>query len=253
MQPECNGVAPDITLDCKDAYLPEKYPVSPRLIRGKAHFINEEYIEGRHFINKEYNKEGIVNMTERNRTKHLVLCSFFAALTGICSIVSIPLPFSPVPVNLALLSVYMAGGLLGARSGAASQLVYLLLGAAGVPVFHNLTGGLAILTGPTGGFIAGYVAAAFLVGAFYQRSLAIKKGDVTASYSQNTALIIGLLTGLTACYTLGTLWFMYTSGAGLASALLLCVVPFLPGDALKILAAFFLIRKLHPLVNKIQS
>ena len=143
-------------------------------------------------------------MKESYRVKPLILCSFFAALTGVCSIVSIPLPFSPVPVNLALLSVYLAGGLLGPKNGAISQFVYILLGAAGLPVFHNLTGGLSILAGPTGGFLAGYIAAAFLVGFFY-----FKKMD--------KGLIIGLVGGLSACYALGVLWFMLISGAGLKS------------------------------------
>jgi len=176
-------------------------------------------------------------MKERYRVKPLILCSFFAALTGVCSIVSIPLPFSPVPVNLALLSVYLAGGLLGPKNGAISQFVYILLGAAGLPVFHNLTGGLSILAGPTGGFLAGYIAAAFLVGFFY-----FKKMD--------KGLIIGLVAGLSACYALGILWFMLISGAGLKSALLLCIIPFLPGDALKIIAAIFLIRKLRPFMSR---
>jgi biotin transport system substrate-specific component len=176
-------------------------------------------------------------MKERYRVKPLILCSFFAALTGVCSIVSIPLPFSPVPVNLALLSVYLAGGLLGPKNGAISQFVYILLGAAGLPVFHNLTGGLSILAGPTGGFLAGYIAAAFLVGFFY-----FKKMD--------KGLIIGLVGGLSACYALGVLWFMLISGAGLKSALLLCIIPFLPGDALKIIAAIFLIRKLRPFMSR---
>lgn len=165
--------------------------------------------------------------------KPLILCSIFASLTAICSLISIPLPFSPVPVNLALLSVYLAGGLLGAKYGALSQLVYVLLGAVGLPVFHNLTGGMAILTGPTGGFIVGYIAAAFLVG------LLSDKG-----------LIPALLSGPFACFLLGTLWFIYLTGSNLQAALLLCVIPFLPGDALKIIAAFFLIRKLRPLISK---
>lgn len=202
-------------------------------------------------------------MTKQNYAKSLILCSFFAALTGIFSIISIPLPFSPVPVNLALLSVYLAGGLLGSKSGAISQLVYVLLGAIGLPVFHNLTGGLSILLGPTGGFLIGYIAAAFLVGFFYERSTAAAEAALptrststaepampTGSASPTKGLIIGMLTGLTACYSLGTLWFIYISGANLQSALLLCVIPFLPGDAFKMAAAFFLIRKLHPIIRR---
>ena len=131
-------------------------------------------------------------MPQQSFTKSLILCSFFAALTGVLSIVSIPLPFSPVPVNLALLSVYLAGGLLGPKNGSISLVVYVLLGAIGLPVFHNLTGGLSILLGPTGGFIIGYIAAAFLVGLFHKKSLLS---------SPTKGLIIGMLTGLTACYS----------------------------------------------------
>ena len=76
------------------------------------------------------------------KTKGLILCAFFAALTGICSIISIPLPFSPVPINLATLSVFLAGGLLGQNMGQLVRLSYVLLGAVGVPVFHSLTSGL---------------------------------------------------------------------------------------------------------------
>jgi biotin transport system substrate-specific component len=171
--------------------------------------------------------------------KPLILSSLFAAVTGICSILSIPLPFSPVPVNLALLSVYLAGGLLGPRYGPLSQLIYLLLGAVGLPVFHNLTGGLTILAGPTGGFIIGYIAASFIVGLFYSK------------HKSTPLLTVGLLLGLTACYTLGTLWFMYITGTdSLIGALLLCVIPFLPGDALKILGAIFLIKKLRPFIDR---
>jgi hypothetical protein len=80
-------------------------------------------------------RKELTKMTEQNFTKSLILCAFFAALTGVLSIVSIPLPFSPVPVNLALLSVYMAGGLLGPKNGALSLLVYVMLGAIGLPLF----------------------------------------------------------------------------------------------------------------------
>lgn len=186
-------------------------------------------------------------MKKTFQAKPLILCSFFAALTAVCSIISIPLPFSPVPVNLALLSVYLAGGLLGAKYGALSQVIYVLLGAIGLPVFHNLTGGLAILTGPTGGFLIGYIVAAFLVGLIYHR-------DPTPTPSLHfpfVRLAAGIAVGLFLCFMLGTLWFINISGSNLSSALVLCVFPFIPGDILKILAAIFLIKKLHPLINKV--
>lgn len=171
------------------------------------------------------------------KTKMLILCALFAALTAVCSMISIPLPFTPVPINLATLSVFLAGGLLGSKYGSISQLVYVILGAIGLPVFHSFTGGLGILTGPTGGYIIGYVAGAWLIG-----FLAEKMGR---GFVKN---IIGMTAGLEVCYMLGTLWFMYITSTGLAAALTMCVVPFLIGDAIKIAAGAVLVKKLHKLV-----
>ena len=178
------------------------------------------------------------------KTKKLILCALFAALTAACSMISIPLPFSPVPINLATLSVFLAGGLLGAKGGAISQLVYVCLGAMGLPVFHNFTAGPAVLAGPTGGFLIGYIVAAFLVGL-----IASPKSKNPLHTGVSGSVVIALLVGLVACYALGTLWFMFVAGTSLWSALLMCVFPFLPGDTIKILLALLLIRKLRPIVN----
>lgn len=185
-------------------------------------------------------------MNKSNKLRYLILASIFAAVTAICSIISIPLPFSPVPVNLALLSVYIAGGLLGPKYGTISQLIYVLLGALGLPVYHSMTGGIGILTGPTGGFLIGYIAAAFILGLIYHGF----HHDAQREKFRTSSLILGLFLGLFSCYLLGSLWFIHISGANLASALMLCVIPFLPGDGLKILAAIFLIKKLQPLMNR---
>lgn len=171
------------------------------------------------------------------KTKRMILCGLFAALTAVCSMISIPLPFTPVPINLATLSVFLAGGLLGSKGGTVSQTVYVLLGAIGLPVFHNFTGGLGILTGPTGGYIIGYVAAAWLIG------LAIEK--LGHHYIK---IFIAMIIGLAACYLLGTLWFVYLTNTGILEALMLCVVPFLLGDAIKIAIGAALVKRLHKLV-----
>ena len=102
-----------------------------------------------------------INQT-RSNTASLVLCGLFAALTAICSYITIPLGFTPVPINLATLAVFLAGGLLGKKYGTASIAVYVMMGAVGIPVFAGFQGGVGVLAGPTGGFIAGYIAAAFL-------------------------------------------------------------------------------------------
>ncbi len=172
------------------------------------------------------------------KTKTMILCALFAALTAVCSMISIPLPFTPVPINLATLSVFLAGGLLGSKYGSLSQLVYVVLGAVGLPVFHNFTGGLAVVTGATGGYIIGYVAAAWLVGFLCEK--------IGRGFYKN---ILSMASGLAVCYTLGTLWFMYLTSTGFAAALIACVVPFLPGDAVKIAAGAILVKKLHKLVS----
>ena len=183
-------------------------------------------------------------MNRSFNTKKTILAAFFAALTAVLSIVSFPLPFSPVPINFALLSVLLSGTLLGPRFGALSQLVYVLIGAAGLPVFHSMTGGLSILAGPTGGYLAGYIAAAFVAG-----SISAPGGAPFSHASSFPApRLLGPLLGVLACYLLGTLWFMYITEASLATALVLCVIPFLPGDGIKIALTLFLTRRLRPLV-----
>ena len=94
-------------------------------------------------------------MTKENqKVRRMVLCALFAALTAVCSQIAVPMP-GGVPINLALFSVYMAGTLLGPVWGTASQLVYVLLAAVGVPVLAGFSGGPAVLFGKTGGYVLG--------------------------------------------------------------------------------------------------
>jgi biotin transport system substrate-specific component len=170
----------------------------------------------------------------RTRLYLMILCALFAALTVVGTVIQIPLPFTPVPISLATLSVYLAGGLLGAKYGALSQVVYILLGVVGLPVFSNFQGGIGVIAGPTGGYIIGYVAAALIVGliAGKERRSPIWK------------LTVSMISGTATCYGLGTAWFVISTGTGLAAALSLCVIPFLIGDTLKIIAAILLVKAL---------
>ncbi len=168
--------------------------------------------------------------------KGMILAAVFAALTGILTQIQIPVDL--VPINLALFSVFLAGALLGPKYGALAMVVYVLLGAVGLPVFSGFSGGLHKLVGPTGGYIVGYVACAFLVG-FLSRRWSLRF----------TMLAIAMILGTLACYALGTAWFMIVTGRDLATSLGLCVIPFLPGDAAKILLAALLAGRLRaPLV-----
>lgn len=177
-----------------------------------------------------------------SKTTYLVLCGLFAALTAICSYITIPLGFTPVPMNLGTLGVFLAGGLLGKKYGTLSMAVYVLMGAAGIPVFAGFQAGVGVLAGPTGGFILGYITAAFIIGAIMER-------PCTAEGSQKLALCIGtMVLGLLACYLLGTLWFMVLTNTSLWPSLTACVLPFLPADVIKIFAASILVRRLHPFI-----
>jgi biotin transport system substrate-specific component len=182
---------------------------------------------------------------KRIALKGMIMAAVFAALTGILTQVQIPL--EPVPINMALFSVYMAGALMGPWYGALSMAAYVLLGAVGVPVFSGFSGGLHKLVGPTGGYIVGYVLCAFLTGGLsraplFKASLSKLKGWRGFEYA---VLALSMLAGLVGCYALGTAWFMLTTGRDLWTSLGLCVLPFLPGDAVKIALATILSGRLR--------
>lgn len=170
--------------------------------------------------------------THHLRLRRMMLCALFTALTAVCSQIALPTPWG-VPVNLALFAVYLAGVQLGPVWGAASQLVYLGLAAIGVPVLAELSGGPAALFGRTGGYVIGYVAAALVVGALAGRR------------ARFGWLCLTMALACAACYALGTVWFMVVSGTGLWQSLTLCVLPFLPGDAVKIALAAWTGVRLH--------
>ncbi len=177
---------------------------------------------------------------QRSKTFMMALCGLFAAVTAICSWISIPLGFTPVPVNLGTLAVFLTGGLLGKKYGPISLIVYTLAGAVGLPVFSGFRGGLSVLAGPTGGYIIGYIVAALIIGLIIS-GMTRRERTTGAAISINA---FAMICGLAACYALGTAWFMISTHTPFAAAMVSCVIPFLPGDALKIIAATILVRKL---------
>lgn len=168
---------------------------------------------------------------KQNLTLRLAVTALFAALTAAAAQFSVPV--GPVPVSLATFSVYLAGGILGASGGAASQALYLLLGAAGLPIFAGFRGGAAVLAGPTGGYLLGYAACAWVVGALSRRA-----------GRKILTLVLSMILGTAVLYFLGTAWFMFLTKRGFWEALLLCVFPFLPGDAAKIAVCAVLVPRL---------
>jgi len=148
----------------------------------------------------------------------------FALLTAVGAQIRVPLPFTPVPVTFQTFFVFLAGGLLGARRGAFSQVLYLSLGTMGLPVFAL---GSAAILGPTGGYLIGFAVSALLVG----RLTAGHRGTSLVW----TAGAMGL--GLGVIYLLGTIQLMALAPIGLGHAVCLGVLPFLVGDVAKLALA----------------
>ena len=173
---------------------------------------------------------------KNSNARSLVFCALFTALIAVFS--QLQLPIGPVPVSLATLGVMLCGLLLGWRHGALAVGAYILLGAVGVPVFAGFQGGVGRLAGPTGGYIAGYL--------FYALLSGLHMPLLQERFLGRCAL---LLLGTAACYLLGTAWFVHISGRSVGESLALCVIPFLPGDAAKILLASFLAPRLRRALN----
>lgn len=164
------------------------------------------------------------------RTRNMTMTAVMAAL--ICVAGPLSVFVGPIPITLSNFAVYLAAAVLGSRRGTVAVALYLLLGAVGMPVFSGFTGGVQKLVGVTGGYLIGYLPGAWIGG------LAVKQGQ--AEPEKKWLLPLCLALGTVVIYILGTAWFVYQSGNTVAASLSLCVLPFLPGDAIKIVAVSLL-------------
>lgn len=162
----------------------------------------------------------------------LVRVGFMAALLCILGPVSVAVPVSPVPISLGTLAVYLIVVTAGTADALMSCLVYLLLGFAGLPVFSGYMGGAGRLLGPTGGYLIGFLALIVTAGAFTGRFQDRRKERLFS--------LIGLALGTAVLYLFGTGWLAMISGMGFYEALWAGVIPFIPGDLVKMLAAVLL-------------
>lgn len=168
---------------------------------------------------------------EQLTTRGMIYASMFGALTAIGALISIPL--QPVPVTLQTLFLYLAGSLLGGSLGALSQVLYVILGVIGLPVFSGGKAGLGVFLGPTGGYLIGFIAGAFVTGKIIE--VREKPGLVW--------IVLAMLAGTAAVYTLGVLQLVLIGKLTVGKAATVGVLPFLPGDALKIAAAAVITMK----------
>jgi len=177
---------------------------------------------------------------QNSKTTDIVYIGVFAVLIAICSWISIP---AVVPFTLQTFGVFMAVQTLGGKRGTMAVIIYILLGAAGVPVFAGFSGGIGVLLGSTGGYIIGFVFSA-LVMWLIQNTFGRKP----------LPSIISMLLGLLVCYAFGTVWFkvVYTRGGNEASLLTVlgwCVIPFIIPDLIKIGLAYLVSDRIKKAIN----
>lgn len=170
--------------------------------------------------------------------RSMVFMAIFAAI--ICIAAPFSVQVGPIPITLATFAIYLAGAILGGKRGMISVVVYIMLGAVGLPVFSNFNGGFSALLGPTGGYIIGYVPLVLLTGIFAEMNS-----------KKHWTMIIGMILGTAALYTFGTAWFMIMTESSLGRALSLCALPFIPGDALKIVCVAAVAMQLKSKLNSI--
>lgn len=166
------------------------------------------------------------------KVKNMLYCALFACLIAILAQIQIALP-TLVPITLQTLGVYLVSLLLKPKLAFISTLVYVFMGAIGLPVFGGFSGGLASLLGPSGGYIFSFPIMALVI------ALIVKRNE------KLSFKIIALIIGTAVCYLIGTLWFIYVTNTSLIPALTMCVIPFLPGDILKIIISIILANRLN--------
>ncbi|ONI40886.1 hypothetical protein AN639_12835 [Candidatus Epulonipiscium fishelsonii] len=147
------------------------------------------------------------------KIRDLTLCALFAAMIAVLAQVSIPFP-GGVPLTMQTLAVSLCGIILGPKLGAISVSIYVCLGAIGLPVFANLSGGLQTIVGSTGGFIISFPIMAYVIGKISQN----QKNQFIVFGSTVLASLIN--------YTIGTIQFSLVTGTSIAMSIVYCVAPF---------------------------
>ena len=170
-----------------------------------------------------------VELVGDRTVQYFAVAVVVAALTGAFAQVAVPYPLSPAPFTLQTMGVYLAGLLLGPLWGGLALLLYVLVGAAGAPVFANFGAGFGIIAGPTGGFLLSFPLAAAVIGAITHRQVTPKRLDTVSIPLQ----VFALLAGLVVIYAGGSLWLAFVTDQTLLTSVIQNGVVFIPGDILK--------------------
>ncbi|MCD7723769.1 MAG: biotin transporter BioY [Clostridiales bacterium] len=187
------------------------------------------------------NEKGEKVKKHRVKTQDIVYIGIFAALTAVCSWISIPLT---VPITLQTMGVCITAGLLGTKRGTLAVLVYILLGIVGIPVFSGFKAGAGVLLGSTGGYIIGFIFTALIVGLF------------TGLFGNKIwVLALSMVLGIAVCYLFGTVWFLvvYNNNnadpMSVSAVLATCVTPFIGFDIIKVIISVIVCSKLKKYIK----
>lgn len=173
--------------------------------------------------------------TQTLRTTNTYAMAVTALMTAVtCILAPLSIPIGPVPISLTNFAIYLSLYLLDWKKGTVSYILYLLLGLVGLPVFSGFTGGIGKLAGPTGGYIIGFI------------PMAIIAGIVIDKYTEKWLLcLLAMIVGTIVCYALGTAWLAYEAKMDMMAALWAGVIPFIPGDLVKMALAILIAPKIR--------
>ena len=177
-------------------------------------------------MTKTYESVPNTNINTRSRIHSLCAVALMTAVT--CVLAPFSIPVGPIPISLTTLVIYISVYLLGWKMASLSCFVYILIGMAGLPVFSGFSGGPGKLAGPTGGYIIGFI------------PMAVITGMMLSHAKSRIIQFLAMLLGTAVCYVFGTAWFCVITDSGVAAAMSACVLPFIPGDIIKMAVSFII-------------
>lgn len=166
-------------------------------------------------------------MNKKSNVYQMSIIGVMAAV--ICILGPLSIPIGVVPISFTNLAIYFALYTLGMKKGTVSYIIYMLIGFVGIPVFSGFTGGPSKLLGPTGGYIIGFIFMALIAGFFIDTFL-----------DKWYLCFVGMVLGTAVCYVFGSMWLSYQAHISAGAAFAAGVIPFIPGDLIKILIATFI-------------
>lgn len=169
------------------------------------------------------------------KTKRLIICALFTAI--ICIIAPFSIMIGPVPVTFTLFALGLSAFVEKSKWAAVSTGVYIIIGLVGVPVFSGFKSGVSAIMSPTGGFVFSYVFIVIILG-------------MCSKTEKKSVIVLWCALALLVCYACGVIWYIIITSSDIITALMLCVVPFIPFDILKLYAAYVVAKAVRKRLKK---